>query len=159
MLIKSIQFCVLIVKCRLCPKKSLEFQNQGMLRFRGLKSQYLPRGNYTQLFKYLGINWKTSMEFLLNLNFLLWAGEFTENPWQHIKLSHLSLQTRFFVLRHLRKQQFRIFNMKNRKLRIIQRFSFLELFRQMRILCNSAAKGFFYPPSFPPHQNFNSTSN
>ena len=34
-----------------------------------------------------------------------------------------------------------------------------ELFRQMWILCNSAAKGFFYRLSFPPHQNFNSTSN
>ena len=100
-----------------------------MLRFRGLKSQYLPRGNNTQLFKYLGINWKTSMEFLLNLNFLLWAGEFTENPWQHIKLSHLSLQTRFFVLRHLRKQQLH------------------------------SESSTWNQSSFPPHQNFNSTSN
>ena len=56
---------------------------------------------------------------------------------------------------------FRIFNMKY----LIQYWGSFrdlaswEVFRQMWILCNSAAKGFFYQPSFPPHQNFNSTSN
>ena len=79
-----------------------------MLRFRGFKSQYLQGGNNAQLFS--GNKLENVNEVYLKFEFpALWkfgpGREFTENPWQHIKLSHLSLQTRFFILRHLRKQQ------------------------------------------------------
>ena len=100
---------------------------------------------------FLRINWKTSMKFILNLNFLLWkfgpGREFTENPWQHIKLSHLSLQTRFFILRHLRKQQLYSessrWNISSNIEDHLEILASWELFRQKWVLCNSAAKGFF----------------
>ena len=77
-----------------------------------------------------------------------WDREFTENPWQHIKLSHLSLQTRFFSLRHLRKQQLYSessrWNISSNIEDHLEILASWELFRQMWVLCNSAAKGFFW---------------
>ena len=65
--------------------------------------------------------------------------EFTENPWQHIKLSHLSLQTRFSSSNT--GLYFSAFMKTNCKSEDHLKISW-ELFRQMGILCNSAANGF-----------------
>ena len=112
------------------------------------------RGNNTQLFKNLE-NWKFEFPPLE-----IWAREFTENPWQHIKLSHLSLQTCFFILRHLgtTTTSFWIFNTKY----LIQYWagSFRDLTSSWNFLDGSVdfvqfcTKRLFLPLSFPPHQNF-----
>ena len=122
-----------------------------MLRFRGFKSQYLQGGNNAQLFS--GNKLENINEVYLKFEFpALWkfgpGREFTENPWQHIKLSHLSLQTRFFILRHLRKQQLYSessrWNISSNIEDHLEILASWELFRQKWVLCNSAAKGFFW---------------
>ena len=136
-----------------------------MLRFRGLKSQYLPRGNNTQLFKYLGINWKTSMKFILNLNFLLWKlgqGVHRKPMATHKTVTFVTSNTVLYFTAFTKTTTlFRFLNMNYlmQDWGLIKDSASCELFRQIWIFCNSAAKGFFYRLSFPPHRNFNSTSN